>query len=155
MTSFKNPRPRAFRNATSFLGCRTPFFFQMILTSQLLIYGTQTFAWIIYLWIKGATLTITHQPFAFSICPRCLWQVACHLKIGGIGDGDENRDDVPHMIAICYIPVQTRFFLSRPISLMSPIAQAFLGEFKVELETIETYEKPADGVLATVRSDRI
>lgn len=42
-----------------------------------------------------------------------------NLKIGGIGDGDENRDDVPHMIAICYIPVQTRFFfLSRPISLM-------------------------------------
>lgn len=59
------------------------------------------------------------------------------------------------MCPICYIPVQARLSYIDPSIDVSPICQAFLGEVKVELVMIETYEKPAYGILARIRSDRI
>lgn len=59
------------------------------------------------------------------------------------------------MCPFCFIPVLARFSYNDPSIDVSPICQAFLGEVKVELVMIETYEKPADGMLARVRSDRI
>ena len=67
--------------------------------------------------------------------------------VGGIGDGDENPDDVPRSARLA---VQARFSYHDPFIDVCPIGWAFLV-----MVIIEIYDKPAEGMLATARPDRL
>ena len=88
---------------------------------------------------------------------RSAHDVSGDLKIGGIGDGDEDPDHVLHMVAICNVPRpvwlagQPRFSCHDLFIDVSPVGRAFFGELQMELVAIQTYDQPAEGMLATVR----
>ena len=87
---------------------------------------------------------------------RFAHNVSGDLKIGGIRNGDENPDDMLHLVTICNIPrpigltFQPRFSYHDPFIDVLRIRGASFGELEMKL-----YDEPTDGMLVTVRSDRI